>query len=259
MRKRAPIRVLIVDDEPLARRRLKGLLGRDGEIEVIGSCASGAEALRLIREQAPELIFLDVQMPRMDGFEFLRTLKLEKRPRIIFVTAHDHYALQAFDVDALDYLLKPFDDERFEKALRRAKEHLFKQTETAPDPRLHSLLDALQSKTSSLDRVLIKTGGRAFFVKTDEIDWVEAEGKYVRLHAGPQSYLLREGIGELELQLERKKFLRIHRSTIVNVERIKEMHPWFHGDYEVILLDGTRLHLSRRYRSKLKDIAGNSL
>jgi two-component system LytT family response regulator len=254
-----PIRVLVVDDEPLARRRLKGLLARDGEVEVVGSCGGGAEALRLAREQTPDLIFLDVQMPRMDGFEFLRALKVEKRPQIIFVTAHDHYALRAFEVYALDYLLKPFDDERFERALRRAKEHLLDQTESTPDPRIQSLLDALQAKSHSLDRVLIKTGGKAFFVKTDEIDWVEAEGKYVRLHAGQQSHLLREGIGELELQLEPKKFLRIHRSTIVNVERIKEMHPWFHGDYEVVLTDGTRLQLSRRYRSRLKEVVGYSL
>jgi two-component system LytT family response regulator len=259
MRKVLPIRVLVVDDEPLARRRLKGLLARDREVEVVGSCAGGAEGLRLAREESPDLIFLDVQMPRMDGFEFLRALDVEQRPQVIFVTAHDHYALQAFEVYALDYLLKPFDDERFERALRRAKERLLGQTESAPDPRVESLLDALRSKPDSLDRVLVKAGGKAFFVKTEEIDWVEAEGKYVRLHAGRESHLLREGIGELELQLEPRKFLRIHRSTIVNVERIKEMHPWFHGDYEVVLHDGTRLQLSRRYRSRLKEIAGYSL
>ena len=259
MRTMSPIRVLIVDDEPLARRRLKGLLARDEEVEVVGSCGSGAEALRLTREQSPDLIFLDVQMPRMDGFEFLRALNPGKLPRIIFVTAHDQYALQAFDVYALDYLLKPFDDERFERALSRAKEQLQSHTETAPDSGVQSLLEALRSKSNRLDRVLVKTDGRAFFVRTDEIDWVEAEGKYVRLHAGRQSYLLRGGIGELELQLEPKKFLRIHRSTIVNVERIKEMRPWFHGEYEVVLLDGTLLRLSRRYRSKLKEIAGYSL
>jgi two-component system LytT family response regulator len=256
---RPPIRVLIVDDEPLARRRLKRLLARDVEVEVVGSCGGAAEALRTAREAAPDLIFLDVQMPRMDGFEFLRTLKPGRLPLIIFVTAHDEYALQAFDVYALDYLLKPFDDERFERALQRAKQHLHDHTETVPNSRVESLLDALRSESSRLDRVLVKADGRAFFVRTDEIDWVEAEGKYVRLHAGRQSYLLRAGISELELQLEPKKFLRIHRSTIVNVERIKEMRPWFHGEYEVVLLDGTLLRLSRRYRSKLKEIAGYSL
>jgi two-component system LytT family response regulator len=259
MRTGPPIRVLIVDDEPLARRRLKGLLARDAEVEVVGSCAGGAEALRLTREESPDLIFLDVQMPRMDGFEFLRALGPDRRPRIIFVTAHDQYALQAFDVHALDYLLKPFDDERFGLALRRAKEQLHEHAEAAPDSRVESLLEALRSKSSGLDRVLVKADGRAFFVRTDEIDWIEAEGKYVRLHAGQQSYLLRAGISELELQLEPKKFLRIHRSTIVNVERIKEMRPWFHGEYEVVLNDGTRLRLSRRYRSKLKEVAGYSL
>src|SRR5919112_753842 len=216
-----PIRVLIVEDEPPARRRLRALLARDAEVEVVGSCAGGAEALRVTREAAPDLIFLDVQMPRMDGFEFLRALKPGRLPLIIFVTAHDQYALQAFDVHALDYLLKPFDDERFGRALRRAKEHLRVRAEAAPGFRIQSLLDALRSESNRLDRVLVKADGRAFFVRTDEIDWVEAEGKYVRLHVGRQSYLLRAGISELELQLEPKKFLRIHRSTVVNVERIK--------------------------------------
>lgn len=259
MRKKAPIRTLIVDDEPLARRRLQSLLGKDSEVLVVGSCASGLEALKLAHEQSPDLIFLDVQMPRMDGFEFLRAMKLEKLPQVIFVTAYDAYALQAFEVSALDYLLKPFDDERFRKALLRAKERLFDQSGIDSNDRILSLLETLQPKSRSLDRVLIKMGERAFFLRTDEIDWIEAEGKYVRLHAGQRSYLLREGIGELELQLDAEKFLRIHRSTIVNIDRIKEMHPWFHGDYEIILLDGTRLSLSRRYRVRLKGLAGNSL
>src|SRR5919107_997640 len=218
-----PIRVLIVEDEPPARRRLRALLARDAEVEVVGSCAGGAEALRVTREAAPDLIFLDVQMPRMDGFEFLRALKPGRLPLIIFVTAHDQYALQAFDVHALDYLLKPFDDERFGRALRRAKEHLRVRAEAAPGFRIQSLLDALRSESNRLD-------------------------------LGRQSYLLRAGISELELQLEPKKFLRIHRSTVVNVERIKEMRPWFHGEYEVVLTDGTRLRLSRRHRSRLKEL-----
>jgi two-component system LytT family response regulator len=259
MRQRPPIRVLIVDDEPLARRRIKGLLRHDREVEVVGSCAGGHEALALVEESTPDLIFLDIQMPRMDGFELLRSIKLEKLPRVIFVTAHDHYALRAFEVYALDYLLKPFDDERFEKSLSRAKEQLLNPLEVAPDRRLLSLLDALRAKSQKRDLVLVKAGERAFFIKAEEIDWVEAVGKYVRIHAARESYLLREGIGELELRLNPEMFCRIHRSTIVNAGRIKEMRPWFHGDYEVTLRDGTRLRLSRRYRPNLNNIALNSL
>jgi two-component system LytT family response regulator len=259
MRRRPPISVLIVDDEPLARRRIKGLLRHDREVEVVGSCDSGVEALSLVEGRAPDLIFLDIQMPGMDGFEFLRNIKLEKLPRVIFVTAHDHYALQAFEVYALDYLLKPFDDERFEKSLSRAKEHLLSPSEVNPDERLLSLLDALRSKSRKRDLVLVKAGGREFFIKAEAIDWVEAVGKYVRIHAARESYLLREGIGEMELQLNPEMFCRIHRSTIVNAGRIREMRPWFHGDYEITLLDGTRLRLSRRYRPNLRNIALNSL
>jgi len=251
------IRTLIVDDEPLARRRLKRLLARDLDVEVVGSCANGLEASKLTQQLAPDLIFLDVQMPGMDGFEFLRTLTMERLPQVIFVTAHDDYALRAFEVNALDYLLKPFDDERFERALGRAKAHL-SDRDNRYSAGIHSLLETLKAKSTRVDRILIKANERAFFIKTSEIDWVEAEGKYVRIHAGSQSYLLRQGISELELRLNEDQFLRIHRSTIVNVERIKEMQPWFHGDYKVILVDGTRLRLSRRYRAKLKDFAVNS-
>lgn len=258
-RRKPLIRTLIVDDEPLARRRLKRLLARDPDVDVVGSAASGLEASKLTQQLSPDLIFLDVQMPRMDGFEFLRTLTLEKPPQVIFVTAHDDYALRAFEVNALDYLLKPFDDERFDRALRRAKAHHSNQTDDRYSLGIHSLLETLQAKSKRLHRLLIKTSERVFFIKTNQIDWVEAEGKYVRVHAGPQSYLLRQAISELEVQLSEQQFLRIHRSTIVNVERIKEMQRWFHGDYKVILVDGTRLRFSRRYRSRLKDFAVNSL
>jgi two-component system LytT family response regulator len=179
-------------------------------------------------------------------------------PLIIFVTAYDQYALRAFEVYALDYLLKPFDRQRFDKALQRAKARLANERSDI-NQRALALLEELRAQTSHVVRMVIKSGGRAFFLKTDEIDWVEAEGKYVRLHVGKESYLVREAISGLEAQLDPKKFLRIHRSTIVNIDRVRELQPWFHNEYRVILRDGTELMLSRSCRKKLGDLLGNTL
>ena len=253
------IRALVVDDEPLARRRLRKLLSRDPDVEMIGDCANGYEAITAISEQRPDLVFLDVQMPEVDGFGVLERLKADAVPYVIFVTAFDQYALKAFEVSAIDYLLKPFDRKRFEQALQRAKSRL--QTERAGElnQRAMALLEELRTKSSHRERMLIRSGGRAFFLKTEEIDWIGAEGKYVRLYVGRDSHLLREGIGGLETQLDPRRFVRIHRSTIVNIDRVRELQPWFHHEYRVVLRDGTELILSRSCRKKLTELLGNTL
>jgi two-component system LytT family response regulator len=248
------IRALVVDDEPLARRRIRQLLAHDHEIETIGECADGFEAINAIGAHAPDLVFLDVQMPELDGFGVLARLNRARLPLVVFVTAYDSYALRAFEVSAVDYLLKPFDRRRFAAALARVKSRLAQGRETELTARTLALLEELRARESHVERLMIKAGGRAFFLKTDEIDWVEAEGKYVRLHAGRESYLLREAIGSLEAQLDPKKFLRIHRSSIVNIDRVRELQPWFHQDYRVILRDGTELTLSRSCRKKLAEL-----
>ena len=247
------IRALVVDDEPLARRRLRRLLERDPEVDLVGECGDGPAAAAAIGEQAPDLVFLDIQMPEVDGFAVLQQVPADRTPLIIFVTAHDQYALRAFEVAAVDYLLKPFDRRRFAQALQRAKARLGEPGDGLGQRTL-ALLEELRARASHLDRLVIKAGGRAFFLKTDEIDWVEAEGKYVRLHVGRESHLLREPIGTLEAQLDPRRFLRIHRSTIVNIDRIRELQPWFHNEVRVILRDGTELMLSRGCRKKLSEV-----
>jgi len=249
---------LIVDDEPLARRRIRRMLARHSDVEVIGECANGREAIAAILEQQPALVFLDVQMPEVDGFAVLDQISAQAMPLVIFVTAYDQYALRAFEVYALDYLLKPFDRRRFDNALQRAKARLFNEPSGVSERTL-ALLEELRAQQSHLERMVIKAGGRAFFLKTEEIDWVEAEGKYVRLHVGKDSYLVREAISQIEAQLDPKRFLRIHRSTIVNLDRVRELQPWFHNDYRVILRDGTELMLSRSCRKRLSELLGNAL
>ena len=253
------IRVLIADDEPLARRRLRRMLARDAEDELVGDCANGREAVTGIRELKPDLLFLDVQMPALDGFAVLEAAGAEAMPLVIFVTAFDQYALRAFEVYALDYLLKPFDRQRFDKALNRAKARLLTDRTSDVGQQALALLEELKARSSHLERLVVKAGGRAFFLKTEEIDWIEAEGKYVRLHVGKESYLLREAIGSMETQLDPKRFPRIHRSTIVNIERVRELQPWFHNEYRVILRDGTELMLSRSCRKRLGELLGSAL
>jgi two-component system LytT family response regulator len=259
MSERPKIRTLIVDDEPLARRRVRRLLSRDAEVEIVGDCANGYEAIAAINEYSPDLIFLDVQMPEIDGFKVLERRGSGRTPLVVFVTAYDSYALRAFEVSAVDYLLKPFDRRRFEKAMQRVKTRLSAEREDGVSQRALALLEELKAHSNHLDRLVVKSGGRAFFLKTSEIDWVEAEGKYVRLHVGRDSHLLREAIGTLEAQLDPKLFARIHRSAIVNIDRIKELQPWFHNEYRVVLHDGTTLMLSRGCRKRLADLLGNAL
>lgn len=262
------IRALIVDDEPVARDGIRALLKRDAEIEIVGDCADGREAVEAIESLSPDLVFLDVQMPEADGFDVIERIGAENMPVVVFVTAYDQYALRAFDVAAIDYLLKPFDDERFALAVNRAKSQVRRGEVGDLSRRLIALLEFQTPKTGPddapssgdyLQRIMLKTGGKVVFLKVDEIDWIEAEGDYVRLHVRGGSHLLRDTMKRLERQLDPSQFLRTHRSTIVNVDRIKELHPFFHGDYMVILKDGTELKLSRNRRRALEEKLGRSL
>ncbi len=245
------IRVLIVDDEPLARDRVGRFLAGEPDIEIIGECADGGETVAKIRSLKPDLVFLDIQIPEMDGFEVLEAIGVDRMPSVIFVTAYDQYALRAFDVHALDYLLKPYNRERFGRALERARAELQHGETDGLDERLRALLAHLKPERKWLDRLLIKSSGRAFFLRTDELDWVEAEGNYVKLHAGREAHLLRETMNNFAAKLDPDRFLRIHRSTLVNVERIRELQPMFRGECIIVLRDGTQLTLSRNYRDKL--------
>lgn len=256
-----PIKALIVDDEPFAREGIRLLLQADPEVEIVGECGTGPEAAAMIQSAAPNLLFLDVQMPEMNGFEVLSSVDSERMPAVIFVTAYDEYALQAFDVQALDYLLKPFTDERFNASVARAKAQIEGGRVSEVNKRLKALLESYQQGTSErespgepryLERLMVKSSGRVLFLTVDEIDWIEAADYYVQLHIGGKTHLLRGTIASLEAQLNPNMFLRIHRSSLVNIDRVKELKPHRHGNYQLILSDGTVLELSRRRREKLR-------
>ena len=253
------IRTLVVDDEPLARERLASLLSAEPDIEIVGQCRDGEEAVTAIMDHTPDLVFLDVQMPAMNGFEVIEAVGTERMPLVIFVTAFDQHALKAFQVRALDYVLKPFDRERFQEALQRARGQIQRDETGDLGRRLLALVKDLRRDQPKTDRLVVKSGGRLFFLRTDEIDWIEASGNYVRLHVGPVSHLLRETMNAIEGRLDPEKFFRIHRSRIVNMERIQEMQPWLNGEYAVLLRTGTRLTLSRGYREKLQDRLARSV
>ena len=250
------IRALIVDDEPLARERLESMLAAESDIEIVGQSCNGIEAVAAIQATTPDLVFLDVQMPELDGFGVLAALEGERQPAVIFVTAHDRFALKAFEVHAIDYLLKPFDRERFRKALDRARQQLKQREGGEIEQKVSALLAGLKNEPRSLDRIPVKSSGRVVLVKTSDIDWIEAADNYVNLHTGKEAHLHRETMTALEGRLPASKFLRISRSTMVNVDRIKELQPMFHGDYTVILQNGTKLTLSRGYREALNQLLG---
>jgi two-component system, LytTR family, response regulator len=248
-----------VDDEPLARERLTGLLFSEPDIEIVGQCRDGEEAITSIMDLSPDLVFLDVQMPQMNGFEVIDAVGNERMPLVIFVTAYDQHALRAFQVRALDYLLKPFDRERFLSSLQRAREAVRLRREGRLDERLGALLADLGAARRYLKRLLVKNGSRTVLLQTGEIDWIESAGNYVRLHVGRERHLLRETMAALEEKLDPERFVRIHRSTMVNLERVRELEPFFHGDYVLKLLDGTRLTLSRTYRDRLQERLGREI
>jgi two-component system LytT family response regulator len=253
------LQILVVDDEPLAREGIRLLLETDSDIEAVHECTDGQAAVEAIIEMEPNLVFLDVQMPELDGFEVLEAVGVARMPHTIFVTAYDKYALQAFEVHALDYLLKPFTNERFFEALQRAKAQISFSEENRLSDRLSELLEHFKHGEDRLERLAIKSAGRIRFLDVEKIDWIEASDAYLRLHVGRESHLVRGTMSGIEARLDPGSFLRIHRSTIINLKSVKELQPLFHGEYAVTLLDGTYLTSGRSYREKLQSLLDNSL
>jgi len=245
------VKILIVDDEPVARRRVRRFLKKEPGIEIVGEPGDGKEAVLAILEKKPDLVFLDVQMPELDGFDVIETIGIDQMPQIVFVTAYDQYTLRAFDVNAVDYLLKPFEQNRFKKALDRALKQIELKKNRGFSDQLKKLLEDLRKKQHYLERLVIKEGGKIFFLRTDEIEWIESAGNYVNLHAGDESYMMRETMKNMESKLDPGKFARISRSNIVNKEYIKEIQKWFGGDQLIILKNGSQLTLNRRYSEKV--------
>lgn len=252
------IRAIIVDDEPLAREGVRLHLESETDIEIIGEAGGGEEAVSQIETLKPDLVFLDVQMPGLDGFGVIEAIGAQHMPVTIFTTAYDQFALRAFDAHAIDYVLKPYDAERFKLALGRARTQLSGRKQVEIDQRLGALLEELRSRNQFLERLVVRSGGRILILRVGDVDWVEAASNYVRLHAAGKEYLLRETMTALEAKLDPMQFVRIHRSTIVRVDRIRELEPLFQGDYVVILSDNTRLTSSRGYREKLQELLQGS-
>jgi two-component system LytT family response regulator len=258
-----PIRTLIVDDERHARQKVRALLAAVSDVEIIGECADGDDAVEMILEQKPDLVFLDVQMPGRDGFDVLRAIGDAAR-NVIFVTAHDQYAVKAFEVQALDYLLKPFDRPRIELALERVRARMRDGDDL--QAQLRALVEQVRGASApdrpageTLDRIMIKSSGRITFLRVGEIDWIEAADNYVRLHAGRETHLIRETMNHLETKLDRKRFVRVHRSAIVNIDSIQEIRSLFHGDHNILLRTGADIPLGRSYRDRLEAIFGRTL
>jgi two-component system LytT family response regulator len=252
------IRTLVVDDEPIARARMVALLRSESDVEVVGECSNGRQAQSVIESTSPDLVFLDIQMPELDGLNLARSVQSRGTPAVVFVTAYDEYALRAFEVHALDYLLKPFSAERFRSALGHAREHLSSRRPVVGIPPRASE-PYREERVVRRGRLMVKAGGRIQFIRIAEIDWCEASGNYVRVHVGPQEHLIRETMAHLESQLDSQQFVRIHRSAIVNVDRIQEMHSSFNGEYVVVLRTGIRLTLSRGYRDAIQSRLGKPL
>lgn len=246
------MRVLIVDDEPIARRGLRRLLEAEPDIEIVGEAASGTTAVEAIATLKPELVFLDIQMPEMDGLEVVATVTPEKMPAVVFVTAYDRYALEAFDLNAADYVLKPVDPERFGRALARARQRLATGERGELEERLMRLIE--NARPPQRERLVVRSTGRIQFVNVDDIDWINAADNYVRIYAAGKTYLMRETVGGIEERLDPALFVRVRSSTIVRIQRIREIRPLLNGTYELLLEDGTRLTSARRYRESIEKL-----
>jgi two-component system LytT family response regulator len=249
----APIRVVVVDDEPPARDKLGLFLSRDPELELVGEAGDGAAAVTVIEERRPDLVFLDIQMPELDGFAVIEALTSQSLPYIVFVTAHDDFALRAFEVRALDYLLKPYDEERFRRALLRAKEQIRLGRSAQLTESVVAMAGELRRRQGALDRLLVRSGGRVVFIRATDIAWFESAANYVKIHVTGEVHLLRQTLEGLLEQLDPRRFVRIHRYYGVNLDHVVELQPFSHGDYTVVLADGARLKLSRRYRRQLPE------
>jgi two-component system, LytTR family, response regulator len=252
------ITVLIVDDETLARALIAELLKKFPEFQIIGECSDGKDALKFLQRKSPDLIFLDVQMPGIDGLTLLEELNDIGLPAIIFVTAYDQYAIRAFDFHAIDYLLKPFSQSRFEKALLRAKEHILEHppSDDIKQQQISSLLENYRNKAAPLKRLFLKDRGKIVLLNPETINWIEADDKYIRLYTSEKKYLIRQTLNAVEAELDPSLFARVHRSYIVNLTRIQELHPMFNGEYVLVLNDETKLTLSRNYRDRFFDKFG---
>ncbi len=253
------LRTIIADDEGLALNKLRMLLAAEGGIHIVAECHDGKEAIEAVETHNPDLLFLDVQMPELDGFQVLGQIPEERMPIVIFTTAYDHYAIRAFEAHALDYLLKPFNQERLHRALEHARNEFLRSHEHSMKARLLDLLHATQPESRPMRRLVIKTSGRVVFLDLNEIDWIEAAANYVRVHAGKDTYLLREGIGHMSEKLDPNRFARIHRSFIVNINRIRELQPCDNGEYIAVLRNGKELSCSRGCRSEIQRLIEGSL
>ncbi|MBK6456337.1 MAG: response regulator transcription factor [Gemmatimonadetes bacterium] len=260
-----PVRTLVIDDEPLAREHLRALLSSRDDITVIGECGDGASAIARIRADAPELLLLDVQMPEGGGFDVVRGVGVDRMPAVIFVTAYDQHALAAFEVHAVDYLLKPVNRARFAKAIERVVRLLRPAAETpmaasarpASEPvALAKAMDAIDGARAGADRLTVRAGERMLYLRMQDIDWVEAADDVARLHVGKQVFEHRVTLSQLEQRLPSRTFVRVHRSAIVNVERIREFQPWFQGDWIIVLADGTRVQTGKSYRARVRELIG---
>lgn len=247
------MRILIVDDEPPARRRIRGLLKDIDDAEIVGECGNGQDAIAAIAAWKPDVVFLDVQMPGLNGFDVVNACAPSGAPLFVFVTAYDQHAIHAFDVHALDYLLKPFDRERFLDTLQRARDHISKGHAVQTGRQLLELLEDLKTPRAREERIAIKESGRTIFLPVKQIDWIESSGNYVTIHAGTSQHMLRETMKGMEARLNPRDFRRIHRNYIVNMARVAELHPWSGDEHVVVLRNGAKLPVSRRFRSNLND------